>query len=145
MQNWYTTLVMKKYIAISFLFIFLPLFPVRESKADFLFNPQHPILHRQSIYLSLLEWCESGGHTNLKILDSNNKYSYGGLMFQMDTFLTYGKKYKILSESTTVGEAEKKIYDIDIQREIAHRMLLDGLYGNWLHCTNSLQITYPID
>ena len=94
---------------------------------------------KQQVYLNTLEFCESRGRENIKILDSNHKYSYGILMFQMDTFLANGKKYGILSSDMTAKRAEESrlIYDVDTQERIATQMLLDGGHSNWLNCFNT--------
>lgn len=100
--------------------------------------------HRQQVYLQALQFCESSGRVDIKILDSNHKYSYGGLMFQMSTFLSQGKKYGLINDSTGPTEGEKLIYDIELQEAIAHRMLLDGGERNWYVCTKKLG-SYPKD
>jgi hypothetical protein len=72
-----------------------------------------------------------------KILDRNDKYSYGGLMFQMATFLQYGKKYNVLPEWVDESNFETYIYDRDIQTLIADKMIADGLgdgYAGWYNC-----------
>ena len=72
-----------------------------------------------------------------KILDSNNKYSYGGLMFQMATFLQYGKKYNVLPFWVNESNFESYIYDMDIQTLIAEKMIEEGIgptYSGWFNC-----------
>ena len=74
---------------------------------------------------------------NNKIIDSNNKYSYGGLMFQEHTWLSYGKKYNILPEWVDESNFEHYIYDRDIQTLIAEEMIRDGIgntYAGWFNC-----------
>lgn len=72
---------------------------------------------------------------NKKIVDSNNKYSYGGLMFQMATFLQYGKEYEVLPEWVNESNFEHYIYDRDIQMLIAEKMITDGVgYQHWTNC-----------
>lgn len=86
--------------------------------------------------ISELNQCENYGRwDDNRILDSNGKYSYGGLMFQMDTFLLYGKKYKILPQSMTAEWAKTIIYDKDVQTSIANKMIQDGLgRQTWYNC-----------
>jgi hypothetical protein len=104
-----------------------------------------PLTHKQELWLFALEWCESRGDTNIKIIDSNNKFSYGAFQFQMDTFLMYGKKYGILSEEITPEMAENGlIYDYDIQKTIARKMIEDGLGYHWKICYQKLG-KYPMD
>lgn len=98
----------------------------------------------QRVWIGALEYCESRGRSDIKILDSNDRYSYGILQFQMDTFLRYGKKYGIIATSTTELEAEKMIYDPDLQEKVAHRILLDGGEKNWNNCYKKyLNEKYP--
>lgn len=116
-----------------------PLFASSEEEV-----PMHEPTHRQQVYLHALQFCESSGRTDIKIMDSNNKHSYGGLMFQMSTFLSQGKKYELIAGSTTAVQGEKMIYDIELQEAIAHRMLEDGGERNWYTCTKKLG-KYPTD
>ena len=53
---------------------------------------------------------ESEGREHIKILDHNNQYSYGCLQFQMATFRSYIRKYKLLA-NTEDAELENMIYD----------------------------------
>ena len=93
-----------------------------------------PIIY--GVQISELNECENYGKwDDNRILDVNGKYSYGGLIYQLETFLFYGKKYKILSENITLNEAEKIIYDKDLQIRIADRMI-EGGEGpkHWVSC-----------
>lgn len=78
-----------------------------------------------------LEWihkmgvCESGWRPGLKHLDSNNKYSYGALQFQMATWLSYGEY---------LGANAQNIYDPMMQTIVAAKMLDAGLSYNWKTC-----------
>ena len=86
----------------------------------------------QEQWLSKLEDCESSGSTTIKILDSNNKFSYGRYMFQAETFYGQGVKYGLVPTST--NKVEPSIYDGELQKQIAHKMLLDGGEANWYNC-----------
>lgn len=81
-----------------------------------------------------LAMCESGGRTDIKILDSNNLYSYGVLQFQEDTFIRYTKKYNLLPEAEE-SEYMNFIYDEDYQKRLANEILKEpkGIY-NWFNC-----------
>lgn len=85
-----------------------------------------------------LNKCENYGRwDNRKIIDSNNRYSYGGLMFQKSTFLGYGHESGILPEWIDDTNFEKYIYDRDIQTAIAEYMIKQGVgptYGGWFNC-----------
>ena len=91
----------------------------------------------EGLYLLIeeLNQCENSGKWDrAKILDINNKYSYGGLQFQMETFLRYGKKYGILPKWMDEEIGEQIIYEREIQMAIAEKMLNDGLWRHWFNC-----------
>jgi len=144
---------MKKHFAALFMLpaIILPMAttptyaPLADPIPQVVVNPQPIITHRQDLFLGLLEWCESGGRPNIKILDSNNKYSYGSFMFQMDTWLKYGKQYQLIPNDISPAQAEKDIFDYETQKKIANRMLIDKLGDNWRHCYNAIHTSYPKD
>ena len=81
--------------------------------------------------------CESSNRWNIKVLDTNNRYSYGGLQFQKETFLRANRKYKVLPDLED-GEFENAIYDEWTQRELAYHILEDGGSSNWKICYASL-------
>ena|SRR6185437_7948932 len=81
------------------------------------------------IYISALEQCESKGRTDIKILDTNGRYSYGILQFQMATFNKYGEKYNLPHDN---------IYSKEQQELIALYMLNDGLWRQWYTCAKPL-------
>ncbi len=97
--------------------------PVETSKVDTL----SPLIDK-------LAMCESSGRTDIKILDSNNKYSYGLLQFQEDTFVRYTKKYNFLPEAEE-SEYMNFIYDGEYQKRLANEILKEpkGIY-NWYNC-----------
>lgn len=91
-----------------------------------------------------LEWieqlgnCESMGSTTVKVLDTNNKYSYGLLQFQMATWLKYGKDF---------GATKDNIFDPDLQKTVARSMLDAGGANNWYNCAHSVERklgSYPL-
>lgn len=98
--------------------------------------------HQQETWIAALEFCESRGDTSAKVFDSNDKYSYGAFQFQMQTFLSYGKKYGLVATSTTEKDGEKLIYDYGLQRRIVAIMLSNGLSNHWRNCAKKLG-TYP--
>ena len=96
----------------------------------------------QTEYLDKLEVAESNGSTTIRILDTNHKFSTGCLQFQDETFLTQGKKYGLVATSTK--EAEPLIYNCELQKQLAHKMLLDGGESHWLNSVRKLQLgKYP--
>ena len=84
--------------------------------------------------ISKLAECESGNRWDIRILDTNGKYSYSGLQFQSRTFWSYGKKYGVFAEDTTEAQALKFIYSPASQIQIAEKMLADGLWFHWRNC-----------
>lgn len=86
---------------------------------------------KQDIYLSRLAQCESGGKENIKILDSNNQFSYSVYQFQMQTWKEQSAKYGL-------NYTEADIYDYAKQKYLAHLMLKDGGERNWYNCTTPL-------
>ena len=69
------------------------------------------------------------GSTTIRILDTNGKYSYGLLMFQMKTWLFYGKKF---------GATRENIYDGELQRKVARKILDDGGWRHWWTCSKAV-------
>lgn len=88
----------------------------------------------QSVWIDKLADCESNGSTTIKILDTNGYYSHGLLMFQMKTWLAYGKPF---------GATRENIYDGELQRKVAKSMLDDGGQGHWYWCSKRLG-DYPL-
>ena len=93
-----------------------------------------PILTPEQIYDNQLEqWLdrlqtdESGKSPLLVILDTNNKYSYGCLQFQMATWQSYSKRYNVDAE----------IMDCKAQRSVAKSMIKED-WNNWRHWYTSV-------
>lgn len=78
----------------------------------------------KSVWIDALHQCENQ-NDRPRILDSNNKYSYGFVMFQMDTWLEFGKKF---------GATRDNISDDDLQETVARDMLDHGLWRHWYNC-----------
>jgi hypothetical protein len=81
-------------------------------------------------WIQKLEWAESQGHEDVKVLDNNGQYSYGCLQFQEPTFRSYGAAYGLVDRD--LENVEDAIYDCQLQEKITLRMLLDD-YDNWKH------------
>lgn len=93
-----------------------------------------PTLTKEQLYEAQLEqWLdrlqndESGKNPLLVILDTNNKYSYSCLQFQMGTWIPYSKKYGVDAE----------IMDCQAQRYVAKQMIKEN-WGNWRHWYTSV-------
>lgn len=74
-------------------------------------------------WIEQVRWEESRGHDMLVILDTNKKYSYGCLQYQMATWNYYSKKYNVDAE----------IMDCDAQKEVTRNIIKyekDG-HRNW--------------
>lgn len=72
------------------------------------------------IWIERLAQKESEGRERIKILDVNDKYSYGCLQFQEWTFKAYGAKYGILKDT---ANWENAIYDCNFQKQLAKKMI----------------------
>ncbi len=71
---------------------------------------------RQEVWLSALEWCESGGRPEaINPNDLDNTPSYGAFQFKPSTFELYSKKYELKGE----------LMDRNAQRRIVSEMLND--------------------
>ena len=93
----------------------------------------------ENTLLADLSLCESGNRDDIKILDVNGKYSYGILQFQLESFYTFGQRYKILPADLELLEAENFIYDKDYQTKISREMLRDGLWWHWRNCLKNYE------
>lgn len=74
-------------------------------------------------WIERVRWEESRGKDMLVILDTNNKYSYGCLQYQMATWNHYSKKYNV----------EGEIMSCDAQKEVTRNIIKyekDG-WRNW--------------
>ncbi len=79
------------------------------------------------VWIDKLIDLESEGKTNLKILDLNGLHSFGCLQFQMGTFREFGLRYKLFTED---DDLNKLIFDCELQKEIAKRMIRENP-ENW--------------
>ena len=102
--------------------------PVEEQKAE-----TNPILVE-------LAWCESSNRSNIVILDTNGKYSYGLLQFQEATWIYYMEKYN-LAPFAERGELMNLIYDDYTQTKLATLILEEkGAWRNWFNCLKRTQL-----
>lgn len=79
---------------------------------------------------------ESNGRSDIKILDHNDRYSYGCLQFQMETFESYINRYDLLPH-TENSELENMIYDCDFQKLLTRKMIEENPQ-NWRHWYTSV-------
>ena len=87
----------------------------------------------KEIWIDKLAECESNASSTIRILDVNKKYSHGLLMFQMGTWLSYGKEF---------GATKENIYDPELQRKVARAMLDDGGQKHWYVCSKKIPFSY---
>ena len=92
---------------------------------DISFTSSSPL----DLWLEKLISLESNGKEHLKILDNNGEYSFGCLQFQKETFEEFGLKYKLITPDADT-EASNLLYDCNLQKEIAKKMIEDN-YSNW--------------
>lgn len=109
---------------VASLFIF-PLF--RASAEAPMLSPEQQYEAELEVWLDRLQWDESNNNKMLVILDTNNKYSYGCLQFQMATWIEQSKKYNV----------EKEIMDCETQRYVAKQMIKSN-WNNWRHWYTSV-------
>ena len=69
----------------------------------------------------------------MKVLDTNNRYSYGALQFQMATWISYGKEF---------GATKDNIFDVGLQEKVARSMLDAGGWRHWYNCGIRVQKEY---
>ena len=82
-------------------------------------------------WVHALHLCENRNDVP-RILDTNGKYSYGYVMFQMQTWLHFGKDF---------GATKANINDDFLQKQVALDMLKKGLWRHWYNCSNKLTKT----
>lgn len=88
------------------------------------------------IWIERLAQQESGGRCNIKHLDVNNKYSYGVLQFQEETWKTQMQIFK-LRPYAEPAELQNEIYDCALQKELTRKMI-EKNPSSWGHWRNSV-------
>lgn len=83
----------------------------------------------QELWIEKLHECENRNNTP-RILDTNGYYSYGYLMFQMGTWLSYGKKF---------GATRENISSSTLQIKVAKSMLDAGGWRHWYTCAKKVR------
>ena len=83
---------------------------------------------------------ESNGDAQMKIIDSNGRYSYGCLQFQLETFKSYVIKYELLDAGSSDDFYRSKIFDCNLQKQLARWMIAED-YENWRHWWTSVRKT----
>lgn len=88
-------------------------------------------------WLGLLSVCESNNREGIRILDTNNEYSYGLLQFQEQTFTSFSVAYNLFP-NTELQELHNLLYDGYSQKVLAREMILRD-YDNWKHWKNCVK------
>ena len=88
--------------------------------------------------LAKLAFCESSLKPNIKVLDTNNRFSYGLFQFQKTTFTAYGQKYKVIGTDVEPPEIDNLIYDPELQLRIARYMMENKESYHWKICSAKL-------
>lgn len=83
-------------------------------------------IDQKTLWMDSLSDCESLGSTTIKVLDTNDYYSYGKYQYQMATWLKYG----------FLGTTKYNIYDGDLQDRITRYILDNNGEDNWVICGN---------
>ena len=93
-----------------------------------------PIETPKQIWMDKLHDCENPNNIP-KIIDSNDRYSYGKYEWQMRSWLNYSKE----------GATKENIGDDAMQDKITLYVLQNGGWRNWLICSERISKTmeYP--
>ena len=88
------------------------------------------------LWLEKLIEKESNHKERVRIVDTNGRYSYGCLQFQEGTFRAYGTRYGLVTPKANI---ESVVYDCNLQKQIAKRMILEDR-SNWQHWYTSVKV-----
>jgi len=94
-------------------------------------------LSSQQVWMNALAQHESGSNCTLKILDTNDYYSYGKYQYQMATWLKYSKLF---------GTTKQNIYSCTLQDAVTKYILDTKGSSDWYNSTLFLEKTlgsYP--
>ena len=91
-------------------------------------------------YLQDLAQCESGGRPDIKILDTNNYYSYGKYQYQLATWKKYGIEFGYFEKDISDAEARKHIYKEWLQDDMTLRIFLNypEAWRMWYNCSKKV-------
>jgi len=98
-----------------------------ECPVQYVQSPFIGFSHRLEVWLSVLEWCESGGK-GVKAVNPKDKDgtpSYYFFQFKPSTFKAYGIKYNLLKESISDEEVFKCMENYELTKQIVRLMVQD--------------------
>ena len=107
--------------------------------AEYEIKPKEP--EQPDATITALINCESGNRWDIRILDTNNAYSYGGLQYQIATFKRYGEKYNLIEKGLGEEALRTLVYSRDLQIKVTREVLKEplGIY-NWYNCGKKLDL-----
>jgi hypothetical protein len=87
-----------------------------------------------------LERCESGSR-NICVIDTNGKKSCGVLQYQLSTYKSFIKRYKLLPEAED-HEIENMWLDPDMQRLVTYKALEEDTknLSHWYNCSKRMKL-----
>ena len=98
--------------------------------------------HRQEVWISALEYCESRGKNSaLNKKDLDGTPSYSNFQWKPSTLLSFGKQYGLIIESKTIKDVPELLKDYELQRNIVRKMINDPkvkLKGQFPGCIKKL-------
>ena len=114
----------------------------QELKTPQLTPYQIDLNHRQEVWISALEYCESRGKNsavNEKDLDGTPSYS--NFQWKPSTLLSFGKLYGLIEVNKTLKDVPELLKDYELQRNIVRKMINDPgvkLKGQFPGCVKKL-------
>ena len=103
---------------------------------------QLDLIHRQEIWISALEYCESRGlNSALNKKDLDGTPSYSNFQWKPSTLLGFGKQYGLISTDKTIKDVPELLKDYELQRSIVRKMINDPqvkLKGQFPGCVKKL-------
>ena len=95
-------------------------------QAPKLTKEQKDLEHRQEVWISALEWCESRGRNDaLNKMDRDGTPSYSNFQWKPSTLLFFGKFYGLIATTTQLSDVPKLLQDYELQRNILRSMVKD--------------------
>jgi len=88
---------------------------------------ERDLKHRQELWISSLEWCESRGKNSaINKMDRDGTPSYSNFQWKPSTFIYYGTMYGLLATSTTIESVPELLKNYELQRDIVRHMVNDN-------------------